>query len=59
MLGGDLSKRVITNSFQFNYVQYSMKISGVLGLMTLSEANNFTLEYVLQIAISTVLFGYV
>lgn len=36
-----------------------MKISLVLGLMTLSEAKNSTIEYVLQIAISTVLFGYV
>lgn len=42
-----------------NYIHYTMRISLVLSLMTLSEAKNSTVEYILQIAIGTVLLEYV
>lgn len=57
--GDTLSKSVIKNIFQFSYVQYTVRISLVLGLMTLSETKNSTIEYILQIAVSTVIFGYI
>lgn len=56
MGGGTLSTSVILNIFWFNYVQYTMRISLVLGLMTLAEAQNSTIKYILQISVSTVLF---
>lgn len=58
-VGGQFVHSAIKNVFQFNYVQYTMRISLVLGLMTLSETENSTSEYILQIAVSTVLLEYV
>ena len=50
---------MIENIVQFSYVHYTMRISLVVSLMTLSETKHYTVEYTLQIAVSPVIFGYV